>query len=88
MNENFRMYPLGHLERTCAKEYTINGTNVTIKPGTLVQVPTVTMMRDSDIFEDADSFDPTRWTRDDFAKRNPYLLHTFGTNSFVVGQNL
>lgn len=78
LNENFRMYPLGHLERTCTKEYTIRGTNVTIKPGTLVQVPTVSMMRDSEFFEDPDTFDPLRWGKDEPARKNPYLLHTFG----------
>ena len=78
LNEDFRMYPLGHLERTCAKEYPIKGTNITIKPGTLVQIPTVSMMRDSDYFEDPDTFDPTRWGKDDPAKANPNLIHTFG----------
>lgn len=78
LNEDFRMYPLGHLERTCAKEYQIKGTNVTIKPGTLVQIPTVSMMRDSDYFEDPDTFDPTRWGKDDSARANPNLIHTFG----------
>ena len=72
------MYPLGHLERTCTKEYTIRGTNVTIKPGTLVQVPTVSMMKDSEFFEDPDTFDPLRWGKDEPARKNPYLLHTFG----------
>ena len=72
------MYPLGHLERTCAKEYTFNGTNVTVKPGTLIQMPTVAMMKDPQFFEDPLTFDPTRWGKDKSASRNTYLLHTFG----------
>ena len=82
------MYPLGHLERTCAKEYTFNGTNVTVKPGTLIQMPTVAMMKDPKFFEDPLTFDPTRWGKDESARRNPYLLHTFGKKFYTMIQDL
>ena len=76
--ETLRCYPLGHLERTCAKEYTFRGTNVTIKPGTLVQMPTVKMMKDEKYYEDPLNFDPTRWSKDSDSAKNPFLLFTFG----------
>ena len=77
--ESTRLYPLGHLERLCRKEYTFKGTNTTIKPGTLVIIPTVNMMKDSKYFEDPLKFDPTRWNKEGESKKNPFLHFTFGT---------
>jgi len=78
LNESLRLYSLGHLERTCKKEYTFNGTNITVKPGTIVQIPSTTWMKDADIFEDPLKFDPTRWGIDGEARKNPYLQFAFG----------
>jgi len=79
ITESLRLYPLGHLERTCVKEYTFKGTDtpVTIKPGTIVQCPTVAMMRDEKYFEDPLTFNPSRWNKEE-AGRNPFLHFTFG----------
>ena len=82
--ETLRCYPLGHLERTCAKEYTFRGTNVTIKPGTLVQMPTVKMMKDEKYYEDPLNFDPTRWSKDSDSAKNPFLLFTFGKHAVPI----
>ena len=76
--EATRLYPLGHLERLCVKEYTFKGTDVTVKPGVLVQVPSVTMMRDPDFFDDPLTFDPCRWSKEETANRNPYYHFAFG----------
>ena len=78
--ETLRLYPLGHLERLCGKRYTFKGTNVTIEPGTLVQMPTANMMRDPEYFPDPETFDPTRWSKEESANRNPYLQFAFGND--------
>jgi len=76
--ESSRLHPLGHLERLCRKEYTFKGTNTTIKPGTLVMIPTVNMMKDSKYFKDPLKFDPTRWSKEGESTKNPFLHFTFG----------
>ena len=43
--EGLRLYPIGHLSRVCVKEYTFKDVGVTVKPGTQVMVPSITMMR-------------------------------------------
>jgi len=43
--EGLRLYPIGHLSRVCVKEYTFKNVGVTVKPGTQVMVPSITMMR-------------------------------------------
>jgi len=76
--EGLRLYPIGHLSRVCVKEYTFKDVGVTVKPGTQVMVPSITMMRDEKYYEDPLTFDPTRWTKENVAARNPYLHMTFG----------
>ena len=36
------------------------------------------MIRDEKYYEDPLTFDPTRWTKENVAARNPYLHMTFG----------
>jgi len=78
MMESLRLYPLGDLERVCEKAYTFKGTNVTVKPGTLIQIPTVSMMKDEAFYDDPLIFDPTRWSKEEATNRNPFLHFTFG----------
>ena len=82
--ESTRLHPIGHLERLCRKEYTFKGTNTTIKPGTLVMIPTVNMMKDSKYFEDPLKFDPTRWSKEGESTKNPFLHFTFGKDTFLL----
>ena len=76
--ETLRLYPLGNLERRCAREYRVAGTNAVVKPGTMVQIPGYNMMRDPEYFDNPLDFDPTRWSRERQANQSPYLLMTFG----------
>jgi len=76
--ETLRLYPLGNLERRCAREYRVSGTNAVVKPGTMVQIPGYNMMRDPEYFDNPLDFDPTRWSRERQANQSPYLLMTFG----------
>ena len=80
--ESTRLHPIGHLERLCRKEYTFKGTNTTIKPGTLVMIPTVNMMKDSKYFKDPLKFDPTRWSKEGESTKNPFLHFTFGNDTY------
>ena len=82
--ESTRLHPIGHLERLCRKEYTFKGTNTTIKPGTLVMIPTVNMMKDSKYFEDPLKFDPTRWSKEGESTKNPFLHFTFGKDTIPL----
>ena len=42
------------------------------------------MIRDDKYYEDPLTFDPTRWTKENVAARNPYLHMTFGKISLKL----
>ena len=62
--ETLRLYPAGVLERKCIKEYTFNtkedGLNLTIKPGTLVQIHAERMMKDERFWDEPLRYNPDR----------------------------
>jgi len=76
--EAMRLYPLTNLERKCTKDYTIRGTNVTIKKGTLVQIPSAEMMKDPKYWDNPDTYDPSRFNEEDNARRGQYHYLVFG----------
>jgi len=77
--EALRLYPVVvGMERKCVKDYTFRGTNVTIKAGTLVQIPDRCMMKDERYWENPEVYDPTRFSEEEVAKRGPYDFFAFG----------
>jgi len=76
--EALRLYPLANLERKCTKNYTIRGSNVTIKEGTLVQIPAVNMMLDPRYWDNPETYDPSRFNEEDNARRGQYHYFAFG----------
>ncbi|XP_034194619.2 cytochrome P450 6A1-like [Osmia lignaria lignaria] len=77
--ETLRKYPiLPMLPREALKNYTFNGTKITIPKGTKVWIPTFGIHRDPNIYPDPDRFDPERFTEEAVANRHPMSFLAFG----------
>lgn len=66
------------LNRECNEDYIIPNTNVKIDKGTAIMISVTGLQRDPDIYPDPDKFDPERFTKENIAKRNPYVYFPFG----------
>ena len=59
--ETLRKYPTIHLSRVCTKDYKIPDTNVTIKKGNEIIIPTLGLHYDEKFYPNPKKFDPTRF---------------------------
>ena len=74
-----RKYPIvTDLSRVCSNDYTIEGTEHTIKAGTKVFIPVFAIHRDPEYYPNPDKYDPERFTPYETQKRNPYTFLGFG----------
>ena len=78
VNETLRHWPLTFIERQCTKPYKVPGTDFTIPEGMLVQIPNGSIMKDPEIFENPEEFNPENFAPDVKSKRNPYTFLAFG----------
>jgi len=77
--ETLRMYPSApRVDRTCEKDYTLPGTDITLEKGTLFYIPIFAIHHDEDNYPDPERFDPERFTEENKAKRHPYAYLPFG----------
>lgn len=62
IDETLRKYPiLAMLNRECAKDHKLVGTDWTIEKGTSIVIPVMGLHRDPDIYEDPMVFRPERF---------------------------
>lgn len=54
------------------------GTNVTLEPGTTVNIPLQGIQRDPDYYPDPEKFDPERFSEENKSKLTPYSFLVFG----------
>ena len=76
-----RRYPVGSggISRTCTQDYTLPGTNLTIKRGQEVQIPAVGIHLDEKYYPDPERFDPERFSKESSgASRHPMSYLSFG----------
>jgi len=79
VSETLRKYPPGiRLERKCTRDYTLPGTNVTIKKGQFVIIPVMGIHHDEQYYPDPEKFDPERFSTENKATRHPYAYMPFG----------
>ena len=91
MLESLRLYPFGMggvPDRVCVKDYHLKGAGITVRKGTLIMAPYQNMVRDPRFFPDPDTFDPTRWTKENSTDRNKFLQFQFGRDHGVCSTPL
>lgn len=80
--EVLRRHPaVARLDRICTKDYMLpgNGGKPRIIPkGTVVALPTDAFHKDEQYFPNPYKFDPTRFNKENKAKRNTYAYMPFG----------
>nr|CAD7408071.1 unnamed protein product [Timema poppensis] len=84
LSETLRMYPpLPFLDRNCAKDFTIPGTDIVIEKNTPVYIPTLGMHRDPILFPEPLKFRPER-----FDPENKESIHRFSYLPFGEGPHM
>ncbi len=80
LNETLRMYPAAGnaIFRECIQDYKLPGTNIIIKKGQEINVPTYGIHMDPTYYPDPEMFDPERFTKEARAARHPMAFLTFG----------
>ncbi|XP_047533353.1 cytochrome P450 9e2-like [Vanessa atalanta] len=79
IQETLRMYPpLGRIDRTCTKPYTVPGTSLHLKVGDVVAVPVYGIHMDPDIYPEPKEFIPERFMKEEKKERPSHLFLAFG----------
>lgn len=79
MHEVLRLYPPSSwLNRVSENDYTFAGTNVILKKGYPVILPTLALQTDPKYFPNPQKFDPERFSEDNKASIVPYTYLPFG----------
>ncbi|XP_037903233.1 probable cytochrome P450 6a21 [Hermetia illucens] len=79
INETLRKYPpIGALMRKAVRDYPVPNSNLVIKKGDEVLIPSYTIHHDSEIYSDPDIFDPERFAPEAVKKRHPMSFLAFG----------
>ncbi|CAB3365185.1 Hypothetical predicted protein [Cloeon dipterum] len=79
LQETMRKYPPVAVHfRECTKAYTIPGTNIFLKEGSIIAIPNHAMQNDPKFFPNPDRFDPERFSDDDALHKYQYIFSPFG----------
>ncbi|KAJ8683698.1 hypothetical protein QAD02_019490 [Eretmocerus hayati] len=79
IQESMRIYPiLSWLDRVAENDYTFSGTDITIKKGTPVILPTRALQMDPELFHDPEIFDPERFSPENKGSIVPMSYFPFG----------
>ncbi|XP_068624567.1 cytochrome P450 6B5-like [Battus philenor] len=78
--ETLRLYPIvDPLQRRAQQDYTIPGTEVTVKKGQLILISTHGIHRDEKHYPDPEKFDPERFSPENSSARHTCAYMPFGT---------
>ncbi|XP_065094820.1 cytochrome P450 6a8-like [Ochlerotatus camptorhynchus] len=79
INETLRKHPpVAILERNADKDYRLPDSNVVIKKGRKIMIPTFAIHHDAEHFPDPEAYDPDRFSPEQVVKRDPYCYLPFG----------
>ncbi|XP_011495529.1 PREDICTED: cytochrome P450 6B3-like [Ceratosolen solmsi marchali] len=81
--ETLRKYPLRDIIRICNREYTFNGTDVTIPKNTRIIIPHYALQRDERIYINPERFDPDRLVSN--KSRFHYMPFGHGSRQCIAG---
>ncbi|KYN36899.1 Cytochrome P450 6a2 [Trachymyrmex septentrionalis] len=77
--ETLRKYPpVTFLMRQSIKNYTFEGTKITLRKGQDVVIPNYALQHDPNIYPDPEVFDPERFSAENIKQRNPMYYLPFG----------
>lgn len=78
IHETLRMHPiLPTLDKICTKDYKVPGTNITIKPGDVIQISAMGIGFDPKYFKNPEVFDPENFMKERKAERDPLTFLGF-----------
>mmetsp|Transcript_17566 Transcript_17566/g.26281 ORF Transcript_17566/g.26281 Transcript_17566/m.26281 type:complete len:428 (+) Transcript_17566:592-1875(+) len=88
VKESMRLHPVvaGGPKRTIGKDIVIDGGAI-LQKGTIVDMPLILLLRNSNIFEDADSFIPSRWDNPTQEMKEAFIPFALGKQN-CIGQSL
>ena len=69
---------MGTLHRVCTKDIDLPTTNLRVRKGIDVVIPTLGIHMDPEIYPDPMKFDPERFDEQNIAARHPYTYLPFG----------
>ncbi|KAL3280179.1 hypothetical protein HHI36_017679 [Cryptolaemus montrouzieri] len=79
LSETLRKYPpLSSLYRSCTKDYQIPGTDIVLRKGMRVMIPTYGIHHDPEYYPDPDKFDPERFSDENREKIPDFAYLPFG----------
>lgn len=77
--ETLRLWPvMPWMDRVASEDYTLPGTDVQIEKGTLVFIPSFSIQRDPDIWQDPETYDPERFSPSNSDNLNKLAFIPFG----------
>jgi cytochrome P450 family 6 len=65
-------------DRGCTKDYKLPGTDLVIKKGQAIVIPTIAIHHDERYYPNPEKFDPLRFSPENKHKINPYTSLAFG----------
>lgn len=79
VNESLRKYPpIPDGIRKCTKDFKVPGTDLVIEKGTNIQIPTFSLHRDEEFWDESEKFDPERFNEENAKKIVPFTYLPFG----------
>lgn len=70
--------PIFQLLRKASNDYSIPGTNLIIRKGTLILIPTYSIHMDPEHYPEPEKFDPERFSDENKERRHPMAFLPFG----------
>jgi len=77
--ETLRLYsPVGLNTRSCTEDYTLPGTDITVKKNDFISFSVAGIHRDPEHYSHPDIFYPEHFSKEEKAARHPYAFQAFG----------
>ena len=79
ISETLRMHPIVEsATRDCTSDYKLKGCDLVIEKGTMIDIPTIFIHKNPDIFPEPEKFEPARFLKENITKRQKMAFLGFG----------